>query len=93
VDISTREKILLRAAKMYPPIITNGLPPNDGGFEVLTDIVGRRPTRKGGARIEREDCGGIVLIHAYGIGGRGYETSWGIAGEVLKFVNDSEGKQ
>ena len=51
VDTSTRENILLRAAKMYPPIITNERPPNSGGFEILANIVGRRPSRRGGVRI------------------------------------------
>lgn len=54
---------------------------------VLRDIVGRRPTRKGGMRLEKEmlshDC---RVIHAYGLGGRGYELSWGVAEAVLKFV-------
>src|SRR2546423_10864376 len=53
--MSTRNEILRRAAKMYPPIISNGRPPTYGGFEILADVVGRRPTRRGGVRIERED--------------------------------------
>src|SRR5579859_3095736 len=87
--MSTRNEILRRAAKMYPPIIRNGRPPTEGGFEILGDVVGRRPTRRGGVRIEREDCEDKVIIHAYGIGGRGYETSWGVAEEVLQLVKDA----
>ena len=89
VDISTRESILLRAAELYPPTITERLSPNNGGFKVLSDIVGRRPTRQGGARIEREDFGDKIIIHAYGLGGRGFETSWGVAAEVLKLVKNT----
>ena len=43
-EIATRQKLLARAAEMYPPIISNGLPPNPRGFKVISDIVGRRPT-------------------------------------------------
>lgn len=87
MDISTRENLLARAAELYPPIITNGLPPTGGGFKVLADIVGRRPTRHGGPRIEMEETGSKTVIHAYGLGGRGFETSWGVADKVLALLN------
>lgn len=53
---------------------------------VLADIVGRRPTRKGGMRLEREDVRGGTVIHAYGVGGRGYEVSWGVAEAVFELM-------
>ena len=81
-----REKILARAAKIYPPLLQNGLSAKAGGFQVLSDLVGRRPTRRGGPRIEREILDEKVVIHAYGVGGAGYEMSWGIAAEVLRLV-------
>lgn len=69
----------------------------DGPLQPLGDIVGRRPTRQGGIRLEREeipagDIKGLQddvsrsVIHAYGLGGRGYELSWGVAEEVLELV-------
>ena len=73
---------------MEPSIITNGLPPNEGGFEIIADIVGRRPTRRGGPRVELEGLGDKKIVHAYGLGGRGYETSWGVAAEVLRLVEE-----
>ncbi len=59
-----------------------------GEFTVLRDIVGRRPTRKGGMRLEAERVSGgqQLLVHAYGLGGRGYELSWGVAGAVVDVV-------
>lgn len=49
-------------------------------------MVGRRPTRVGGMRIEVEsrklESGQGCVVHAYGAGGRGYEISWGVAQEV-----------
>ena len=55
---------------MEPSLITNGLPPNEGGFKVIGDIVGRRPTRTGGPRVEVEKLDrGRIVVHAYGLGG------------------------
>lgn len=85
-DPATREAMLLRAAQIHGPIITNGLPPDADGFEVVADIVGRRPARDGGPRIEREESDNKIVIHAYGFGGSGYQFSWGVAQEVLKLL-------
>lgn len=60
---------------------------------VVKEIVGRRPARKGGMRVEIEKrssnhVGGRTetIVHAYGAGGRGYEISWGVAEEVRGLV-------
>lgn len=63
-------------------------------LKVITDVVGRRPTRKGGMRIEveqpkaeaNETRRSSPIVHAYGAGGRGYEISWGVAEDVAKLV-------
>lgn len=63
-----------------------------GSVRVLKDIVGRRPTRHGGARIDREDVSvddgkkKKTIVHAYGLGGRGFEMSWGVAEMVAGLV-------
>lgn len=58
-----------------------------GSVRVLQDIVGRRPARHGGARLEREEVApGKTVVHAYGLGGRGYELSWGVAETVASLV-------
>ncbi|KAI1455730.1 FAD dependent oxidoreductase [Annulohypoxylon moriforme] len=77
-----REALLRKFAATYPQIL--GL---DGKFTVMKDIVGRRPTRKGGIRLERETVGeNKTIIHAYGLGGRGYELSWGVAEGVAQLL-------
>lgn len=59
---------------------------------MIRDIVGRRPAREGGVRIEVEDVDVDVdglqgrIVHGYGAGGRGYELSWGIARDVAALV-------
>ncbi|CRL24389.1 FAD dependent oxidoreductase [Penicillium camemberti] len=65
---------------------------------ILRDIVGRRPTRRGGMRVgvakaTKSDVNRVnhesasqSVVHAYGAGGRGYEISWGVAQEVAGLV-------
>lgn len=68
---------------MYPAILNE-----DGQVDVVRDVVGRRPAREGGLRLEIERVGdGKDIVHAYGAGGRGFELSWGIAGEVVDMVD------
>ncbi|OKL55477.1 hypothetical protein UA08_09227 [Talaromyces atroroseus] len=60
---------------------------------VIADVVGRRPTRQGGMRIEPEErllSNGNKknVIHAYGAGGRGFEISWGVAAEVAEMAKE-----
>lgn len=52
--------------------------------DVSRNIVGFRPARKGGLRVEREGN----IIHAYGAGGLGYVYSWGVANQVLGLVEN-----
>ncbi|KAK3336117.1 FAD dependent oxidoreductase [Cercophora scortea] len=79
-----REQLLERFVATYPKILEGT------GREKLTvvrDIVGRRPTRKGGLRLEGEVLpGGRFVMHAYGLGGRGFELSWGVAEGVVEGV-------
>ncbi|RYC59188.1 hypothetical protein CHU98_g7037 [Xylaria longipes] len=81
-SLELREKLLSNFAAMYPDILGP-----DGKFTVIKDIVGRRPTRKGGMRLEKEIVqSNKCIIHAYGLGGRGYELSWGVADKVGKLL-------
>lgn len=87
---SVREMLLEKAAKLYPAMLNA-----DGKFDVVRDIVGRRPAREGGLCLEVETLpiringttpSRLTVVNAFGAGGRGYELSWGIAEEVLKMV-------
>ncbi|KAM5501464.1 putative D-amino-acid oxidase [Microsporum canis] len=83
--LAVREGLLQRAAKMYPCIMNS-----NGGFDVIRDVVGRRPAREGGMRLEVETLSDKrSIVHAYGIGGRGFETSWGIAEDVHRMVTET----
>lgn len=75
-----RRQLLDALARTYPSI-------RDENFRVVRDIVGRRPTRKGGIRLEKEQHDErFSVIHAYGLGGRGYELSWGVAEQVARLL-------
>ncbi|KAL1971301.1 hypothetical protein VTN77DRAFT_253 [Rasamsonia byssochlamydoides] len=85
-----RATLLANAAKWFP-----FTPESQGQFDVIRDIVGRRPAREGGVRLEAETVSVVgaggqtshpVVVHAYGAGGRGYELSWGIAEEVTDLL-------
>lgn len=84
--IETRDMLLLNGKQIYP----QDSMPRSGSFHVIADIVGRRPGRKGGARVEveRRACNGGMksIVHCYGMGSRGYEISWGVTMEVLDLV-------
>ena len=79
----TRDKLLRQAVRYFPDFVER-----KDDFEIVSDNVGRRPYREGGLRLESEvrEDGKRRVIHAYGIGGRGYETSWGVAERVLELM-------
>lgn len=59
--------------------------------EVLAAFVGLRPSREGGARVEREeilvDKQKRVLVHNYGAGGTGFQAGFGMALESVALID------
>lgn len=59
---------------------------------MIASYAGLRPSREGGARIEREevviDGKTKVLVHNYGAGGTGYQAGYGMALEAVGTVDD-----
>ncbi|ODQ64435.1 FAD dependent oxidoreductase, partial [Nadsonia fulvescens var. elongata DSM 6958] len=79
----TRE-LMARAYTLYPELADE-----NGNYDVIRVNVGRRPAREGGSRVELEHYGGNNdkwVVHAYGLGGMGFETSRGVADHVAKLV-------
>ncbi|KAF4339751.1 d-amino acid oxidase [Fusarium beomiforme] len=86
----TRQILLSNAEKWFPFDSNNRCTIDKSGidrFDVIRDIVGRRPAREGGLRLETERLKSGIVVHAYGIGGRGLELSWGIADEVVSLLH------
>lgn len=83
VDPSLAVRIMKRAVEMNPTL-TGGK-----GIEHLDIIrhgVGLRPVREGGTRIERERIGDVLVVHNYGAGGAGYQSSYGCAQAAVDLV-------
>jgi D-amino-acid oxidase len=62
-------------------------------MEVLAAFAGLRPSREGGARVERTSIqldGGRsgVLVHNYGAGGTGFQAGLGMAQDAIGTVED-----
>lgn len=51
---------------------------------IVRQVVGLRPFRKSGFRLEAESLGDKVLIHNYGHGGGGVSLSWGVGQLALE---------
>ncbi|KAJ6469503.1 hypothetical protein C8R45DRAFT_1218600 [Mycena sanguinolenta] len=84
-----------RGIAAYPEL----LPPdkrearNIADLDVIEECVGLRPTRKGGVRLEVTSLnvhGKIVpVVHNYGHGGAGYQSSWGSAKAAVDLLKSA----
>ncbi|ODV96181.1 hypothetical protein PACTADRAFT_84996 [Pachysolen tannophilus NRRL Y-2460] len=86
------EQLIELGKKFFPELLIEN--PNTGEkfFDIQHINVGFRPARKSGSRVELEK---IIdnernlnkfIVHAYGVGGMGYEVSFGIASKVVSLV-------
>jgi hypothetical protein len=75
-----------RAIQVCPQLVK----PGEGieGLDVIHHSAGLRPSRIGGPRIELEELpGNLKVVHNYGAGGFGFQSSWGMASTALEKVN------
>ncbi|KAK6431030.1 D-amino acid oxidase [Oleoguttula sp. CCFEE 5521] len=86
VDPNLAIRIMKRAVALCPALVK----PGQGieGLDIVRHGVGLRPMRTGGIRVEKERIGDVDVVHNYGHGGYGYQTSFGCSMEVLKLVNE-----
>src|SRR5215216_4119563 len=56
---------------------------------IVRRIVGFRPFRRDGFRVDAESCGDKLLVHNYGHGGCGVTLSWGTASLALDLIAES----
>jgi len=69
------------------PALTDGK-----GIEALDIVrhgVGLRPMREGGPRVEKEKINGVWIVHQYGHGGYGYQSSYGSAKVAVELVEEA----
>lgn len=80
------DSIVERTTTLLPELVEHGM-------EVLAVFAGLRPSREGGARVERtsvnigESRSGI-LVHNYGAGGTGFQAGLGMAQDAISTVQD-----
>jgi D-amino-acid oxidase len=85
-DPSMAIRIMQRAVAACPEL-TNGK-----GIEALDVIrhgVGLRPVRTGGTRVEKERLLNTWIVHNYGAGGAGYQSSYGCAEEAVRLIDQA----
>ncbi|KAF4962170.1 hypothetical protein FSARC_9744 [Fusarium sarcochroum] len=60
--------------------------------EILAASTGLRPSRDGGARVERHDVnadsGSKTIVHNYGAGGTGFQAGYGMAIDAVATIDD-----
>lgn len=91
-DPNLANRIMKRAIALRPQLVPEG-----AGIEALSVIrhgVGLRPMRDGGIRLEKEVITGpdgrkVPVVHNYGHGGYGYQSSWGCAQVAVKLVGEA----
>ena len=85
---SESEDILKRTTELLPKILTeNPHGSKISDLEIIRVAAGLRPSRHGGARIEKERFDeGKVLIHNYGASGYGYQAGFGMAHRAAKLA-------
>ena len=75
-----------RTTTLLPQLLTPGM-------EVLAAFSGLRPSREGGARVERtsiqlENSKSGIIVHNYGGGGTGFQAGLGMAKDAVGLVED-----
>ncbi|EXJ88181.1 D-aspartate oxidase [Capronia coronata CBS 617.96] len=85
IDMQIARDEIARAHRLAPEVVPAN-PPEDK----LTYVVGVRPSRDGGFRLESQTVGSRVVLSAYGFGGGGYAFSYGVADALTKMVEEAE---
>ena len=86
VDPSLAVRIMKRAVALNPGLVEEGK--GLEGLDIIRHGVGLRPVREGGTRIEKEKIGGTWVVHNYGAGGAGYQSSFGCSMEAVQLVDE-----
>ncbi|KAF3394054.1 D-amino-acid oxidase [Penicillium rolfsii] len=85
VDLDIARDEIARAHRLAPEVVPANPPES-----AISHIIGIRPSRKGGFRLDSEVQGSRTLLSAYGFGGGGYSFSYGVADALVKMVKQTE---
>ncbi|KAF2861796.1 DAO-domain-containing protein [Piedraia hortae CBS 480.64] len=88
-DPNLAVRIMKRCVELCPQLVN----PGEGieGLSIVRHGVGLRPMRHGGIRVEVENVaspegGSVCVVHNYGHGGYGFQTSYGAAKCAVELV-------
>nr|BBH51408.1 D-amino acid oxidase [Rasamsonia emersonii]BBH51422.1 D-amino acid oxidase [synthetic construct] len=86
-DPNLAVRIMKRCIELCPSLVA----PGQGieGLDIIRHGVGLRPVREDGPRIEKELIDGVWVVHNYGHGGYGYQTSFGCATTAVEVVREA----
>jgi len=84
-DLNLAQRIMTRAAELCPAL-TNGK--GIEGFDIVRHAVGLRPVREGGTRLSASWVDDVLVVHNYGHGGCGYQSSYGCSMVAVGIVED-----
>lgn len=102
-DFDLANRMLRRAVEFCPEFIggpdglggpissSDGQPlafPKPDKFSIIRHGVGLRPLRTTGTRIEKEKIGEQWVVHNYGHGGYGYQSSYGCGKVAVALVDE-----
>lgn len=79
-------RIMKRAVALCPSL-TGGK--DIEHLDIVRHGVGLRPVREGGTRVEKERIEGLWVIHNYGAGGAGYQSSYGCAKRAVNLIEEA----
>ncbi|KAI9732719.1 MAG: hypothetical protein M1818_007453 [Claussenomyces sp. TS43310] len=85
VDMTIARDEIARAHRLAPDVV-----PAQPAESDLSYIVGIRPSRDGGFRLESQKVGERTVLSAYGFGGKGYAFSYGIADALVGMIERAE---
>ncbi|KAJ5112798.1 hypothetical protein N7532_000843 [Penicillium argentinense] len=85
VDLAIARDEIARAHRLAPHIV-----PAQPAEDAVRHIIGIRPSRRGGFRLDATQAATRTVLSAYGFGGGGYAFSYGIADALVKMVEQAE---
>lgn len=86
VDLNLANRIMKRAVDVCPAL-TGGK--SFDHLDIIRHGVGLRPFRLGGTRLEKEKIEGVWVVHSYGHGGYGYQSSYGCSQAAVKLIDEA----
>lgn len=84
-DLDVARDEIRRAHILAPDVVPATPEESDVGY-----VIGIRPAREGGFRLDSEKKGNRTVLSAYGFAGGGYAFSYGIGDALVKMVQQAE---